>query len=427
MTEAKVFFHRSRPAPWAAWLSCAALALAALAAGSAALAQDVEPGFEEPPTLGASDVLPAELLESDFHSVKEPVTTQGHFYHFDVTSHYGRYEVKSREMLKIRAHEIRILNRAVALKDQYEFLQAAGSRIEAMGEALVGTVVHPVETVKAVSKGIGEKVAGIGRLFKGRKRSKRRDSFMKELLLAKHKRKVAYELEVDVYSSNPQLQDLMDSIATERAAGQATVDLGAIFIPGAVGVVASVGKFEANMKALLLDKSPGELADLNDEKLERMAVLPELRKQFINHPEYSPRHQTFLVGALEQMRGVRGRSAFIRAALHAKDEASALYYEKTAELLAHYHLNETELQQLANADGLPVAYTKGGAMVVSPPYDYGFWDEGTVEALQALQEMDEGFSRRPRVLVMAGSLSPKARQGYHRWGFATREEYQVSL
>jgi hypothetical protein len=424
MRDLKGLSQRSRPAKAAIWLLASTLALAA---GSSASAQDVELGFEGPPTLRATDLLPAELQQTPYHSVEGPVTTEDHFYHFDVKSHYGRYKPVSMEMLKIRAHEIRILNRAVELKDQYEFLQSAGSRIEAMGEALVGTVVHPVETVRAVGKGIGKKVVGIGRLFKGRTRSKRRDSFMKELLLAKHKRKVAYELDVDVYSSNPQLQDLMDSIATERAAGQAAVDLGAIFIPGAVGVVVSVGKFEANMKAVLLDKSPGELADLNDEKLEYMAVLPELRKQFINHPEYSPRHQTFLVGALEQMRGVKNRSAFIRVALHAKDEASALYYQKTAELLAYYHLKETKLRQLANVGGLPVAYTEGGLMVVTPPHDYGFWDEMTVKALEALQEMDSDFSQRQRELVTAGRLSQAASQGYKRLGFKTREEYQVSL
>lgn len=400
---------------------------AALTVGAFALAQDVEPGLEPPPTLQASAILPESLLKTPYHTVADPVPTDGHFYHFDVKSHYGLYKIDSLEMLKIRAHEIHILKRAVELKDQYQFLQAAGGRIQAMGEALVGTVTHPVDTAKAVGKGIGKKVMGIGRLFKGRERSKRRDSFMKELLLAKHKRRVAHELDVDVYSSNSQLQDLMDDIATQRAAGQVTVDLGAIFIPGAVGVVVSVGKFEANMKGLLLDKSAGELADLNDEKLEAMAVLPDLRKRFINHQEYSPRHQTYLVGALEQMYGVKNRSAFIRAALHAKDEDSALYYQKTAELLASYHEKEQKLQQFANADGLPVAYTTDGKMVVAPPHDYGYWDEETLKSLKALQEMDKSFSQRPRELVLAGRLSNTAKQAYQRWGFQTREEYQVSL
>ncbi|MDA2917565.1 hypothetical protein MYX64_12135, partial [Nitrospinae bacterium AH_259_B05_G02_I21] len=66
--------------------------------------------------------------------------------------------------------------------------------------------------MKAVGRGVGEKVMGIGRLFKGRKRSKRRDSFVKELLIAKNKRRVAHEIKVDAYSTNPQIQDLLDSI-----------------------------------------------------------------------------------------------------------------------------------------------------------------------------------------------------------------------
>lgn len=424
MRDANIHMHRFRLTGVIIGLSALAVALTV---GAVALAQDVEPGFEQPPTLRASTILPDALQKTTHHTVADPVPTDGHFYHFDVKSHYGRYNVTSLEMLKIRVHEIRILNRAVELKDQYQFLQSAGGRIQAMGEALVGTVTHPVDTAKAVGKGIGKKIAGVGRLFKGRERSKRRDSFMKELLLAKHKRRVAHELNVDVYSSNLQLQGLMDDIASQRAAGQVTVDLGAIFIPGAVGVVASVGKFEANMKALLLDKSPGELADLNDEKLEAMAVMPDLRKRFINHPEYSPRHQTFLVGTLSEMYGVKNRSAFIKAALHAKDEHSALYYQNTAELLASYHKKKQKLQQLANVDGLPVAYTTNGSMIAWPPYDYGYWDEQAVKTLKALEKTDRSLSQRPRELVMAGRLSSKAKQGYQRWGFSTQELFQVSL
>lgn len=407
-------------------LALAAWALA-LATGGAALAQDVEPGFEAPPTLSASDVLAPELYKSTFYTVADPVPTADHFYQFDVRSHYGLYQITSLEMMKIRAHEIRILDRAVALKDQYEFLHSAGGRIEAMGEALVGTVVHPVETAKAVTEGVGRKIEGVARIFKGRKRSEHRDSFFKELILAKHKRKVADELDVDVYSTNPQIQDLLDSIATERAAGQVTVDLGTIFIPGGIGVVVSVGKFEANMKGLLRDMSAGELVGMNNDKLEYMGISPELREQFINQTKYSPRHQTYLVGALEQMRGVKHRSAFIRAALHADSEASALYYQKAAELLAYYHNKERPILQLANAGGLPVAYTEGGGMLVVPPNDYGFWDAGTLADLDSLKETDKSLSVRPKELVTAGRLSPRAREGYQKRGFAVREGYRFSL
>lgn len=405
----------------------AAVLLAASALSSYALAQDVEPGYETPPVLSVAEVVPEDLQKSDFHTVEGTVPTQGHFYHFDVRSHYGRYQVVSMEMLKIRAHEIHILQRAVELKDQYQFLQSAGGRIEAMGEALVGTVVHPVETAKAVTKGVGKKIEGVARIFKGRKRSERRDSFFKELLLAKHKRRIAYELQVDVYSSNPQLQDLLDSIATERAAGQATIDLGSIFIPGGIGVVVSVGKFEANMKGLLRDMSAGELVGMNNDKLEYMGVQPELRKRFIDQVQYSPRHQTYLVGALEQMRGVKQRGAFLKAALHARDEPTALYYQKAAEMLAQYHLKETPLEQLANAGGLPLAYTTEGTMVVVAPYDYGYWDEETLEGLKAVQQSDPSFAERPRELILVGRLSPKARQGFQRWGFQAREDYQISI
>lgn len=415
--------------PWTRWPAW--LALGALVFGGAstlrAAAKDVKPAYEAAPVLQAADVLPAPLLAGRYHTVAYLVPTTGYFYHFELKSSYGRYNVVSRELLEVRIHEAGILARAVELKDKYEFLRAAGGRIKATGEALVNTVVHPVQTVKAVGRGVGEKVIAIGRLFKGRKRSKRRDSFVKELLIAKNKRRVAYEIKVDVYSTNPQIQDLLDSIASQRAAGQVAVNLGAILIPGAAGLVVSVGKFNASMRATIRDKSPGELADLNDEKLERIGVQPPLRKLFINHREYSPSHQTFLVGALEQMRGVRNRGAFIQAALHATDEASALAYQKTAERLAYYHLNEARIQRLEAAGGMPVAFTTDGTLIAASPFDYGFWDAETDRALKAIGKIKHPPATRRRELVTAGRLSPRARQGYRAWGYATKEGYRVSL
>ncbi|MEE9519499.1 MAG: hypothetical protein V3V93_04470 [bacterium] len=255
---------RSRWSFWRAWLSTGLLLFVVV---TASVAQDGTPAYEAPPVLRAADILSPALRKSSYHTVADPVSTNGHFYHFTLRSPYGRYDIVSLEMLKVRVHEVSILDRAVELKNEYEFLSAAGERIEATGEALVRTVVHPVETVKAVGQGIGERFAALGRLFKGRKRSKRRDSFVKEILLAKHKRGVADEINVDVYSSNPQIQDLLNSIASQRAAGHATVNLGTIFIPGGVGIVVSVGKFSATMHSLLRDKSPGELADISEEKL----------------------------------------------------------------------------------------------------------------------------------------------------------------
>ncbi|MCH7767520.1 MAG: hypothetical protein IH828_01125 [Nitrospinae bacterium] len=415
---------RSRWSFWGAWLSTGVVLFVVV---SASVAQDETPAYEAPPVLRAADILPPALRKSPYHTVADPVSTDGHFYHFTLRSRYGRYDVVSLEMLKVRVHEVSILDRAVELKNEYEFLNAAGERIEATGEALVRTVVHPVETVKAVGQGLGERFAALGRLFKGRKRSKRRDSFVKEILLAKHKRKVADELNVDVYSSNPQIQDLLNSIATQRAAGQATVNLGAIFIPGAVGIVVSLGKFSATMNSLLRDKSPGELADINEEKLEWMGVGQELLDRFINHPEYSPRHQTFLVGALEQLSGVGNRGAVIEAALHATDEASALSYQKTAEMLASYHLKEARIHRLGIAAGMPVAYTVDGTTLVAAPSDYVLWDAETESAIHAVGKVGHQPPTHRRVFVTAGRLSPRARQGYRAWGYLTREGYRVSL
>ncbi|MEE8210246.1 MAG: hypothetical protein V3R38_05790, partial [bacterium] len=116
--------------PWTLWPAW--LALGALVFGGAstlrAAAQDVKPAYEAAPVLQAADVLPVSLLAGRYHTVADLVPTTGHFYHFELKSPYGRYNVVSRELLEVRIHEAGILARAVELKDKYEFLRAAGGR-----------------------------------------------------------------------------------------------------------------------------------------------------------------------------------------------------------------------------------------------------------------------------------------------------------
>ncbi len=70
------------------------------------------------------------------------------------------------------------------------------------------------------------------------------------------------------------------------------------------------------MNKILLDSAPEDLRQINREKLEQMGVRESVIKEFLHHPKYSPRHETILVHALAEMKGVKNRDQFIKQALH---------------------------------------------------------------------------------------------------------------
>src|SRR5687768_5331063 len=64
------------------------------------------PAFEAPPTIAASDVLPAEMLRGARFTVAERVPTDGWTARFTLRSDFGPFEVGGTELLRTRIAEL---------------------------------------------------------------------------------------------------------------------------------------------------------------------------------------------------------------------------------------------------------------------------------------------------------------------------------
>ena len=84
---------------------------------------------------------------------------------------------------------------------------------------------------------------------------------------------------------------------------------------------------------------------MNDEKLKAMGVHPEIADAYLNNSLYSPREQTLLVYALEQMKGVADRSAFIRLAALTNNVDMASFRERQAKMYVGYNRSVTPLER----------------------------------------------------------------------------------
>jgi hypothetical protein len=376
--------------------------------------------YEPPPVLEASKILPAELLKSDVHEVQERVWTAESAFHFTMESRFGLYAVESLAMLEVRVHEVKTLARVVDKNQTDEFFEALGKRLEQTANAPVKLLEDPIGTVEDVGKGIGKQLDKIGDLFKKREKSKHEDPAVHELLVGMEKRMLAAELDLDVYSTNPKVQEFLDDIAGARASGKLAVDAAALAIPGGVGMAIGAAKFSGQVEELLRDKSPSELHEYNEEKLAAMGIDPDLSRRFLNHHYLSPRHKTVLVASLEAMEGVAGREVLLDAALGTDREAAALFHERRAVLLAQYHDRAEALQKIELRHGFPVATTCPEGNLLLLPVDTVYWSEETATALRSLAQ-----GGTPGRFVITGRLTSRARKETTALGYVVQEGYRV--
>ncbi|MFQ5843823.1 MAG: hypothetical protein ACE5JG_02425 [Planctomycetota bacterium] len=373
--------------------------------------------YEAPPVLAASRILPSPLLKSDVHEVHERVRTDGYLYQFVMESKFGLYRVDSLALLRVRVHEVRTLAKVIGMKQTDEFFNGLGTRLEQTADVPVKLLEDPAGTVEQVGKGVEKQLGRIGGFFKKRKKSKQEDPALNELLMGMEKRKLAAELDLDVYSTNPKVQEFLKTIAGARASGKLAVDLAAMAIPGGAGVAVGAAKFSGQVEDLLRDNSPAELYIHNEKKLKAMGVDSVLIGRFLNHRHLSPRHKTVLVASLEALDGVAGREVLLTAALDTDKESVALFHERRAALLVQYHAREP-LQRIEARHDLPLVTTRKGDRLLLLPVDAAWWSEETATILRGLAEDGGRWS-----FVVTGRLTPRARKGAAALGYAVREGY----
>jgi hypothetical protein len=335
-------------------------------------------------------------------------------------SRFGLYAVESLAMLEVRVHEVKTLARVVDMNQTDEFFVGLGTRLEQTADAPVKLLEDPIGTVEEVAKGIEKQLEKIGGLLEKREKSKHEDAAVRELLFGMEKRKLAAELDLDVYSTNPKVQEFLNEIAGARASGTLAVDAAALAIPGGVGIAIGAAKFSGQVEELLRDKSPSELHAYNEEKLAAMGFDCDLAGRFLGHRHLSPRHKTVLVASLEAMEGVAGREILLDAALGTDREAAALFHERRAVLLAQYHDRAEALQKIELRHGFPVATTRQEGNLLLLPVDSICWSEETATAMRGLAQ-----GGTPGHFVITGRLTARARTETTALGYVVQEGYRV--
>jgi hypothetical protein len=406
-----------------------ALIVALFVALSGASAIAAQGGYEPPTTLNASQILPPDLLSGPNHRVEEKVTNDGLLNTYRVGSKFGTLTAVSTPVLKKRILEI---NALVTMEKISKTSVYTAALKEAGANTLSGVknlVLNPVQTLSGAASGIGAAFSRVTNSLSGPKRSQSEDAQVKDLIgYSKAKREIAFQLGVDVYSDNEKLQSRLNEISWASFAGGLTWNAAMMAVPGGAGVAFSVTGNLQRLNEIFRDNPPVELRRMNGEKLAAMDVNREIADAFLNNAVYSPRGQTILVNALEGMKGVANRAAFIRLATSLSDANLALFRQRQAEMYAGYNRVMSPIETFLFLGEFAVARTVKSDIVFNVPLDHLVWTEPVAGLIAAAnQRVSDLTGVQEKQLWVTGTVSARAKKEIESRGWKVQENSEPRL
>jgi len=410
-------------------VACLAAVLVGILVLQTTLSLAAQSGYESVPVLSASKILPPELLAGPNHHVQERVVNDGFLNTYTIDSKFGQFKAVSTALLRERIQEINAMAQMDKLKGTKEYGTAVKESALSAMVAAKDMVFQPVTTLKTAASGVAVAFRRAGDSVFGAKRSDAEDSKFKNLIgFSNYKREYAYDLGVDVYSRNEVLQDRLNEISWVGWAGGLTVSAAMAAVPGGAGIAMTAIGTTRLTREIVKNQPPADLRRTNTEKLKSMGIDPSTVEMFINESIFSPREQTILVSALDEMKGVGDRERFVQLAALTNNVDMARFRQRQSEMYAGYHKAVSPLTQLVSVGQVPGARAKDGALVFNFPIDYLVWTDSLARLVANTDNLANqlpGVTRKE--MWITGSLSPKARTEMKRMGWVTFENAETLL
>ncbi len=386
-----------------------------------------QPDFEEPHPLKASEILPAQLRQGPFHRIDEKVLNDGYMNTYTLQSQFGQLKAVSTTSLKERIAELAAIDAMRRVEESDTFQDSVADAAETTVEGVKNIVVDPKGAISGAVTGIGKVFKRAGETIQSQPGAGEDSRFEGMIGYSNTKREYAYAFGVDVYSPNPILQEQLGAMAQAGYAGKFSVTALKALVPGGVGLALSVTGGTQLLNETIAKTPPTELRALNRDKLAGMNINPQLIDLFINTTVFSPRNQTLLVAALEQLPDTRGRSEFVKFAISTESEDLATFRTRSAVMYAVYNQQQAPIESFVNLNPFTLARTRD-TLVFIVPVDHLLW---TRDTYHILRDMDQKAADLGGVLKkqlwLAGTLSAGSRKGLKELGWEIFEKCEEIL
>jgi hypothetical protein len=258
----------------------------------------------------------------------------------------------------------------------------ASQRGETFVDSAGRTALKPLGTAKGLitqpGKTISDTFKGVGNFFGGVQASMEATDPRKEGIIAsvtggaEARRKLAYDLNVDPYTSFKPLDEQLTRLATASAIGNTGVNVGLGFVTGGVGIAISATSTSQKLREALRDKTAAQLEKQGREFLTAMGISKAAQDAFYANPYLTPTDKAVIVVALKTLGTVGGREIYIETASHADSIEMAFYYRRQSELIAKYNKKVAPVSGFIRAGRAPMVQTARGTVSILP-VDYLYW------------------------------------------------------
>jgi len=395
------------------WLSqrgTARLGLALVFAG-AGMGVALAAQYERAPTFTASAVLPPSLLKSSYYKVQNGVSVENYQYVFNVETRWGTFRIKGTTLLRVRAREMAATAKLEEIGGAETFVDSAGrTALKPLGTAK-GLITQPGKTIGDTFKGVGNFFGGINAAMKAT--DPRKEGIVASVTGgAEARRKLAFDLGVDPYTSFKPLDEQLTRLATASAIGNTGVNVGLGFVTGGVGIAISATSTSQKLREALRDKTAAQLELTGREYLTAMGISKAAQDAFYANPSLTPTDKAVIVVALKTLGNVRGREIYIETAAHADSIEMAFYYRRQSELIARYNKKIAPVSGFVRAGRAPMVQTARGTVSILP-VDYLYWS-APIESLASAGRGDMWITGRASNLATSQlaakgwKLTPKA-------------------
>ena len=390
---------------------------------------EAAPGsFEELPELKASEILKPEYLKGPHHTIREPVPTSSGANQYVIDSDFGVFDADGNEMLVRRVKEVYAIAQLSDVSRTDQFKDSLVTAAKGPYNAAKNIVKDPVNSISNVPKGVmkfmgraGDSVKNIGK----KKESDPADGskFEQTIGYSKAKRKIAVDMGIDPYSTNPVLQKQLNDVAWASWAGGFSFSAATLPIGGAAGIALTATNVTDSCNKMVQEKPPADLKQINRSALRSMGATANDTERFLSNSAFTPSQQTAFVFNLKALENVTNRGAFVRSAAEkSSTETDALFCLQTSMLLAQIHGSEHPLAHIAMIENFPVGIAKDGTVVVALQWDYAAWTPGAAFFAGEVQKLADQSGQKKSVLIaLSGDTSPRLRDELQKRGFTVRD------
>jgi len=382
--------------------------------------------FEARPAIRMSDVLTSQQAQSVYHRVVD-IELNGKFYNFRIDSEMGNYDITSLAMFRTRIQEISTLAQAISefsRKDDNLSEEIRG-QFSIRADSAIDIISRPVESATNLA---GQFADNLNETLSGLP-DNATNTFgyhaqeLSDPVASMHKRNIASQWGLDVYSTNLRVQEFLNTVTKARSSGRISAGTPSLRSQINRPLKAADIEIEAYTAFLLKSKSVRELHQLNRSLFIDMKINDEIVEKFLQHPAFSPRHKTRIAHYLDSLQGVRNRSAFVEAASEVDSEVMALAFDESAMMLKYYHDKVAKLEKLFAGSEMLEAISKDGRIIYFVPIDLIYWTETTEQLFDTLQNSAKQSGFTLWELVTAGSLTEEAAKALKQRSFTVREKF----